>query len=224
MAKSELLSLRASLDSRTRLDHTALQHGPSSIETDEEVARATPEIVSIVEASQSSYDAVVIACVGDAGVASAREKSRIPVIGPGEAAMQLASIYGPRFSIVVATPNGVTEMTRLANAVGLGERLASVRSLGIPIAEVADDLFRTQAALVREAHLAASADGARAVIIGCGAAAPTWSGAQRSLSHTQPGVRLIEPLSWAVRLAEALVRSESVTLQRDALVQAGGRL
>lgn len=224
MEEEVLRDLREVLDGRTRLDHIALQEGPPSIETDEEVAQATPEILRVTEQSQNDYDAIVVGCIGDAGVASARQQSRVPVIGPGEAAMQLASIYGSRFSVIVATPNGVAEMSRLARTVGLGERLASVRSLGIPIASIAGDRSRTKVALVQQASLAADADGASSVIIGCGVAAPAWREAQKALAETNPGVRLIEPLTWAMVLAQSLARFVIVSADGELAAQAAERL
>jgi allantoin racemase len=209
MGDDTLRGLRSLLGQGTRLDHISLKNGPSSIETDAEAAQATPEIVFIAEESQGRYDAIVVACVGDVGVAASRARSRIPVFGPGQAAMQAAAAYGSRFSIVVATSQGIAEMTRLAGDLGFGASLTSVRTLGIPITGIAHDLAQAQAALVREARLAASVDGAKVVIVGCSAATGVWRGAQAALAQIHPGVRLIEPLSWSVVLAEALVRVES---------------
>lgn len=209
MGDDTLRGLRSLLGNGTRLDHVSLKTGPCSIETDAEAAQATPEIVLIAEESQGRYDAIVVACAGDVGVAAARARSRIPVLGPGQAAMQAAAAYGSRFSIVVATSKGIAEMTRLAGDLGFGASLTSVRTLGITITDIARDLAQAQGALVREARLAASVDGAKVVIVGCGAAAGVWRGAQVALAQIHPGVRLIEPLSWSVVLAEALVRVES---------------
>jgi allantoin racemase len=221
LSSDSINGLRGLLHEDTYLERVGLKHGPPSIETEADAEQAMPEMVDVAERAHADYDAIVVACVGDAGVPEVRARSCIPVIGPGEAAMQAASVLASRFSIIVATENGVPEMARLARGLGFGDRLASVRTLGIPIEALTDDQAATEAALVREAQ-AAAADGAGAAIVGCTAAADARHAACRALATSHPGFSIIEPLSWSVLFAEAIIRA-GMASRNDASLITGVR-
>lgn len=59
-------------------------------------------IEQIIAAEREGFDAAVVAVGDDSGVREARSAVRIPVIGPGEAAMHLACQLGRRFAAIVA--------------------------------------------------------------------------------------------------------------------------
>ncbi len=60
--------------------------GPAEIFSDADAVAATPFVVqSIVAAAGEGFDAVVVDCTADPGVAEARVAVDIPVVGPGEA-------------------------------------------------------------------------------------------------------------------------------------------
>jgi allantoin racemase len=54
----------------------------------------------VVELEGAGYDAVVVGCCYDPGVRVARELVEIPVVGPLEAAINHASYYGHRFTVI----------------------------------------------------------------------------------------------------------------------------
>jgi allantoin racemase len=113
--------------------------------------------------------------------------------------MQLAVTLGGRFSIVVAMPDGVAEMSWLARRLGYFDQLASVRWLGIPIEALTADRAATAAALARETELAVAEDGAATVVLGCTLASSARAEAQALV----PRVPLIDPLTWSIQVAEA---------------------
>ncbi len=203
-----LRDLRALLWEGTELGVVAIEEGPPSIERSEDEERALPGILRRVrEAEDSGVDAVVVACVGDVGVAEARRMVSIPVIGPGESAMQLAGTWGGRFSILVATEVGIEGMWRLVKRLDFEGHTASVRPLGVPILELQEKLGRTLEALGRESTLAAQEDGADTLIMGCTLAAGTERALRRRLQAHNRSLRVIEPLSWSVVFAEGVARS-----------------
>lgn len=54
----------------------------------------------VVRLEQAGFDAVVVGCCYDPGVRVARELVDIPVVGPLEAAMNHASYFGHRFTVI----------------------------------------------------------------------------------------------------------------------------
>jgi Asp/Glu/hydantoin racemase len=60
--------------------------GPSAIRSDDDVSAAAPFVVTATEcAAADGFDAVVVDCTDDPGVADARARVTIPVVGAGEA-------------------------------------------------------------------------------------------------------------------------------------------
>ena len=83
------------------ISHIEIETGPASIECEYDEALAVPgTIAKIIEAERDGCDAVVIDCMGDPGMLPGRECVSIPVIGPCEAAMHVASMLGHTFSVV----------------------------------------------------------------------------------------------------------------------------
>jgi allantoin racemase len=203
LTADDAAGLRALLHPGSRLDVVAVPRGPRTIQTAADERAAAREAIPLVVDAAGDYDAVVVACTLDVAVDELRERVAIPVIGPGLAAMQLAVALGLRFSIVVAMPEGVSEMSSLCRRHGYADRLASTRALGIPIDELGDDPAASAAALAREAELAAGQDAAGAVVIGCTVASGARAAAQALLAGAGVQVPLIDPLSWSVQMAEA---------------------
>ena len=66
--------------------------GPRSITTDEDELAAAPYVVATAERCQrEGFDGVIVDCTGDPGVAEARSRLRIPVVGAGEAVRREAA-------------------------------------------------------------------------------------------------------------------------------------
>jgi allantoin racemase len=203
LTADDAAGLRALLRPGSGLDVVTVPRGPRTIQTAADERAAAREVIPLVVDAAGDYDAVVVACTLDVAVAELRDRVAIPVIGPGLAAMQLAVALGPRFSIVVAMPEGIPEMTSLCRRHGYVDRLASTRALGIPIEALGDDPAASAAALAREAELAAGQDAAGAVVVGCTVASAARAAAQALLARAGVRVPLIDPLSWSVQLAEA---------------------
>ena len=116
--------------------------------------------------SPAPCDAVLLACFGDPGLHALRELSPVPVVGLAEASLQAAAECAARFSIVTGGPRWAPMLERLAQTLGFGPSLASVRTIGISGGQAAADPERTVAAIVQACKDALAEDGARAVILG----------------------------------------------------------
>jgi len=104
--------LRQIADPKTKIDATQVKVGPPAIESEADAVLAGPEILRLVkEAEADGCDAAIIWCGSDPALATARELVEMPVIGPGESMMAIASVLGRRpCRITPDTP--VLEMRR----------------------------------------------------------------------------------------------------------------
>jgi allantoin racemase len=185
-----------------------IETGPASIECDYEIMLAQPgTIARIIEAERDGADAVVIDCMGDPGLAGARECVSIPVLGPMQTAMGIAAMMGHKFSVVTVLDRIVPMIETQAAVYGMSSKLASARAVNIPVLELEKDLAATKRALVAEARKAVVEDGADYIIFGCTGMLGCADAVHEGLAEAGFDVPVIDPVPAAVNVAAALVRS-----------------
>lgn len=145
----------------------AVDDGPLSIESSIEEAMSIGGILKKLVEVQDRYDAVVLGCAGDPGLAPARELSRIPVIGPIEASFHVAAMLGEKFSMVTVLDSIVPAIWRVLREYGLEHKCASVRVIDYPVLEMHKDPEGVANALLRESKNAVQHDGAASIVMGC---------------------------------------------------------
>jgi allantoin racemase len=120
------------------------------------------------DSGQSGVDAMVIGCFYDPALEDAREISGSTlVVAPCGACLSIASQLANRFSILVGRHKWVEQMRDRVKTYGLGDRIASFRSLEMGVDEFQRDHAATRARIIQEARRAVEEDHAEAVILGC---------------------------------------------------------
>jgi allantoin racemase len=185
---------------------STITYGPASIECRRDVTLATPAVIAdVIAAENAGADAVVVDCMLDPGVHAAREVVAIPTVGPGESAMRLAATLGPRFSILSVLDSAETLFRDRARRFGVDHRLASVRSMDIPVLELDDDLERTLAAAIDTAEHCVRRDGAHVLVPGCTGLAGKATLIQRGLADRGITAVVVDPPSAATRALEVML-------------------
>ncbi|MFJ5956535.1 aspartate/glutamate racemase family protein [Paenarthrobacter sp. NPDC092416] len=100
--------------------------GPEGIDTLFDVIVSGAHTAALVKEHSRDFDAFVVACGNDPGLAAARELTDRPVIGIAEAGMLQACAHGATFSVAVLAPAKVAGMRALVRSYGLESRLASI--------------------------------------------------------------------------------------------------
>ena len=191
-----------------KVDFVNIDTGPASIECDYEIMLAQPgTIAKVIEAERQGADAVVIDCMGDPGLFGARECVSIPVLGPMQTAMGLAAMMGHKFSVVTVLDRILPMIQTQAAVYGMTSKLASARSVGIPVLELEKDVAATKRALVAAARQAVLEDGADYIIFGCTGMLGCADAVHEGLLKDGLNVPVIDPVPTAVNMAAAIVRS-----------------
>ncbi|MFB0535691.1 MAG: aspartate/glutamate racemase family protein, partial [Anaerolineae bacterium] len=135
----------------------------------------------------------------------ARELASIPIVGPAQAAMHLASTLAHRFSVVTVLERDIPLIDRLARLYGLEGNLASVRPVNIPVLELDRDRERLMEALVEQSARAVLEDGAHIIFFGCTGMRGLAQQVEQTLAERDHPVPVIDPGMAALKLAEGLV-------------------
>jgi len=166
-----------------------------------------------IRAEEEGYDAVMIGPVADYGMRQLRSVTTIPVIGAGQASMQIAAGLGRRFAIVTIWPevlrpayerqlddygfashcSGLYFVTGNDELPGMLET-GGIHSLGTP--RGAGLLDRVEATCRR-----AKAEGAEVIVLGC----TCMSAAGDVLADRLDGLIVIDPLQAGYKFAEMLL-------------------
>lgn len=102
----------------------------------------------------------------DPGLHGVRALSPIPVIGPGEAALYLASIWGRPLSVITVDRHAVEVTGALLKRVVAKPPIASVRSMEVPVRQIVQDREAGRDAIRREAAIAVNEEGAEVLYLG----------------------------------------------------------
>jgi allantoin racemase len=147
---------------------THLPHGPPNLDYKSYEPLILVETLQIIRrAEKEGFDAVVIGCFDDPGLQEARELVNIPVVGPMEACLHIASTLGHKYSIIVNRREGQARLEDHIYTYGLEKKLASFRSINFMVSEMKSKLGELREAIVRESVNAVEEDRAEVVVLGC---------------------------------------------------------
>lgn len=178
-----------------RLTYLTLDEAPPGIVSQRDVDRAAVLLANAVEANASHVDAFVVACFSDPGLAAARELTRKPVIGIGQAALGAATALGERVGVVAISRGSIARHYRTYRALGFEGRIAGERAIDLAVHESGDTeiaaprIVETGRALVQE-------DGADVLVLGC-----AGMSALRARIEDALGVPVVDPCTTAIALA-----------------------
>lgn len=197
--RAEYLRGFASTDHEVEVLDT--DEGPASIESTAEEEVAVGAILRAVPELSERFDALIVGCYGDPGLAAVREVSTIPVVGPGQASLHLALQVGERFGIVAVVDEVVPANRRQVRSYGLEPFLVDVRSIGVPVLELRSGGRSTVDAMARLGSELIE-DGADTLVLGCMSMGFLDVAAEL---QEELGVPVVNPVLAALKAAETML-------------------
>ena len=171
-----------------------LAEGPPGIESQMQADLTIAPMLALARA-QTDAAGFVIACFGDPGLHALRDSTMHPVVGIQEASVMTALTLGQRFGVISILPASIPRHMRAFGAMGVLDRLAGDRALGLGVAELAD-AERSLKAMVACGKRLRDDDGANVLIMGCAGMA-----AYRGPLQEATGLPVVEPSQAAVSMA-----------------------
>jgi allantoin racemase len=99
---------------------------PDLIVTPDDAMAAERAVAQTVRAWHQPVDGVILASFGDTGLDAVRALTRVPVVGIAQSAYAMASVLGPRLSIVSFAPSMADALRKTALRYGHETRLAAM--------------------------------------------------------------------------------------------------
>ena len=171
-----------------------LAEGPPGIENQQQADLTIAPMLELA-AAQTDAAGFVIACFGDPGLHALRDATELPVVGIQEAAITSALMLGQRLGVIAILPQSVPRHLRAFGAMGVMDRIAGDRALGLGVAELADP-DTTLSAMIEVARRLQHEDGADVLILGCAGMA-----GYRQTLEVEIGLPVVEPCQAGVAAA-----------------------
>lgn len=171
-----------------------LAKGPPGIESQRQADLTIGPMLELAAAQQDAAG-YVIACFGDPGLHALRDQTRLPVVGIQEAAVMTALTLGQRFGVIAILQKSIPRHLRAFGAMGVIDRLAGDRALGLGVAELADS-ERSLNAMIATGKKLRDDDGANVLIMGCAGMARYREPLQQATD-----LPVVEPSQAAVSMA-----------------------
>lgn len=179
------------------VDVYEVDEGPESIESAEDEVAAIGPVVELARAHEHEYDAYIIGCFGDVGIAALRSEIRIPVVGPARATYSIAAAAYPNFAVLSLNTGFLPEERLLVKRLGVADRVSGMEAVDLPVNTIIDE---PEVALARIRVLTERLDPI-AVVPGCMSMAFLLE--ERSVAQIGRA-RVVNPLRCAVRVAAAM--------------------
>ena len=188
---------------RPGVECRTLREGPFGIESQRDADGVVVPLARFVEArvaagargAEPPVRAVISACYSDPGVDTLRSILAVPVLGIQEAGVLTALALGDRFGVLAISEPSIARHRRQLRRMGVLERLAGERALGIGV----DESARGEATfdrLVEVGTLLVERDGGDVLVLGCAGMAR-----HRAPLEARLGRPVIEPTRAAVAMA-----------------------
>ena len=171
-----------------------LAEGPPGIENQRQADLTIAPMLALA-AAQKDATGYVIACFGDPGLHALRDQTKLPVVGIQEAAVMTALTLGQRFGVIAILQQSIPRHLRAFGAMGVLDRLAGDRALGLGVADLTDP-SKSLAAMIMAGKLLRDHDGANVLIMGCAGMAH-----YRATLEAETGLPVIEPCQAAAAMA-----------------------
>ncbi|NPD21035.1 aspartate/glutamate racemase family protein [Alterinioella nitratireducens] len=171
-----------------------LAEGPPGIESQRQADLTIAPMLALA-AAQTDAAGFVIACFGDPGLHALRDQTALPVLGIQEAAVMTALTLGQRFGVIAILPGSIPRHLRAFGSMGVLDRLAGDRALGLGVGDLADP-GKSLAAMIATGKRLRDEDGADVLIMGCAGMAQ-----YRATLEAETGLAVVEPCQAAAATA-----------------------
>ena len=195
--------LRTLCSRGTEVEVAPIREGPDVTDATT-LSLAVPGILKRVnQAARESYDAIMINCFADPGLEAAKTLVNIPVVGGGEPNYHVASLLADRFGLVTLTKEFIPIMARQTKVYGVADRIVSIRSFDIPVAEFQQRKEEVEARFIEQAKEQVDS-GAQLIIPACLATLPALGAGSADRLSQKLGVMVLDSNATALKMAEML--------------------
>ncbi len=184
----------------TQIDVISLPKGPLSVETPESEAQVIPLVIETALKYHKEYDAIVVNCFLDPAVDLLKGIVKIPVVGPCEASLALASMIGKKIGVVTVSNKAIWMVEDRIEELAFKDKVIYVSGIPLGVLDLDEDIRQTKTLVIKEAENAIK-NGTEVIVLGCTGLA----GLAKEIQDTV-NIPVIDPTGASIKMAESLVK------------------
>ena len=182
-----------------------INYGPSSIESEYDLLLSGPEILRLAKEGEAhGFDGVIINCFVNPALEAVREAVRYPVVGAGEASVNLGLCLGGKIGIITIMPSVLPLVIKQNQDLINCGRVVSVRSIGVPVLDIQND-DQILKKLYEMATRSILEDGANTIVLGCTGFGGMAEKLSEMLHENSLPVPVVDPAGAPLKIVEAMV-------------------
>lgn len=201
MTKSIRRAIKGGENDRFDITVKSVDFGPESLESFYDYNLAVIGLYKSLLNKKLDYDGVLLACFGDPGLYSLKEKLTVPVIGIAEASLSLSLLLGQSFSILTALPKAVPMMKDMVQQYGLRQRCQSIKSLNLSVLDVEKNKDEAINRIIKVGNEALK-EGAEVLVLGCAG----MTGIKKEIVE-ELDVPVIDPIMAGLELLKSVLKT-----------------
>jgi allantoin racemase len=172
--------------------------GPPAIQGHKDGEAAIPGLLEII--AKSDYDAYIIACFDDTGLEQARQITKSPVIGIGQASFHYAALRSGRFNVLTTLAVSIPVISENIGNQGFSGVCNGVYASGVPVLELEHNPDASRQIVASHIQRLTKKEPDIAVILGCAGMTNIWQKLQADFSTP-----LVDPVAAAAKLIVPLL-------------------
>jgi len=188
--------------------------GKDPVTTYSDIEYMIPGVLNrIAEAEREGRRAAIVGCFGDPALAAARQMVKIPVLGPGETALAVASTLGHKILLLEPSKEFVFPTEEIVAKYGYAEKVVGIHHLEVPL-EACCTVFTEQTETTQKLSLQVAEEvckrvsetGAHVLILGCIGLAGFVDIVNRALAESGSVCPIVEPGAAVMGYAKFLLQ------------------
>ena len=191
----------------TQLVFENLHYGFSSVETETGgMFNGAQVVMKVLSDNTQECQGVLVDCFDDPGVYACREMGKVPVVGPYQASVTAALMLAERIGIITTDQAGILNEEKKARDQGLTQRIVSIRSLDLMVADIRAEKEKVLADLELLCEKMVREDRVSAICLGCTAMYYVVEELRQRLKAKDIHVNIIEPFLCGILSLETMLR------------------
>jgi allantoin racemase len=172
--------------------------GPPAIQGHKDGEAAIPGLLEII--AKSDYDAYIIACFDDTGLEQARQITKSPVIGIGQASFHYAALRSGRFNVLTTLAISIPVISENIGKQGFSGICNGVYASGVPVLELEHNPDASRQIVASHIQRLTKKEPDIAVILGCAGMTNIWQKLQADFATP-----LVDPVAAAAKVIVPLL-------------------
>jgi allantoin racemase len=172
--------------------------GPPAIQGHKDGEAAIPGLLEII--AKSDYDAYIIACFDDTGLEQARQITKSPVIGIGQASFHYAALRSGRFNVLTTLAVSIPVISENIGNQGFSGVCNGVYASGVPVLELEHNPDASRQIVASHIQRLTKKEPDIAVILGCAGMTNIWQKLQADFATP-----LVDPVAAAAKIIVPLL-------------------